>query len=194
MILIDNILISDDIVKEDFVCNLQKCKGACCWEGDFGAPLEDHEKELLDNEFEKIKPYLDQSHLDVIEKEGLYQYYDEPKEFGTSLMPDGSCVFLVKDELGFAHCGIEKAHQDDQTTFRKPVSCHLYPIRIEENAQNGFKSLAYDRWEICSNLCVSNKSVKVPLYQFVKDAIIRKYGEAFYEQLDHAAKHSKSIK
>lgn len=194
MILIDNIVVADDIAKEDFVCNIKKCKGACCWEGDFGAPLEEEEKEVLEEIYDKVMPYLAEENKSAIDKEGMYKYYDEPKEWGTNLLADGSCVFLVKNELGIAYCGIEKAHSDGKIEYKKPISCELYPIRIDDNAQNGFTKLEYDRWEICSNLCQTDKSVKVPLYQFVKNALVRKFGEAFYEQLDGAAKHSKSTK
>jgi len=194
MILIDNIVVADDIVKEDFVCNIKKCKGACCWEGDFGAPLEEDEKAILDNIYHKIEPYLSEENKEEREKSGLYKYYDEPKEWGTNLMQDGACVFLVKDKLGIAYCGIEKAHRDEKIDFKKPISCELYPIRIDDNAQNGFLNLIYDRWEICSNLCNADKSVKMPLYQFVQNALVRKFGNAFFEQLDGAAKHSKSTK
>ena len=187
-------MVSDDIVEEDFVCNISKCKGACCWEGDFGAPLEEDEKDILEEVYENVKPYLSDENQEVIEQEGLYKYYKEPKEFGTALMPDGACVFLVKNEIGIASCGIELAHRDKKIDFKKPISCELYPIRVENKSQNGFMNLIYDKWEICSNLCKKDRSVKVPLYQFVKNALVRKFGEAFYEQLDGAAKHSKSKK
>lgn len=194
MILIDNILISDDIVKEDFVCNIKKCKGACCWEGDWGAPLEEPEKEILEEIYPEVKPYLSDESKDQITKEGLYKYYEKPKDFGTGLMDDGACVFLVKNELGIASCGIELAHRDGKIEYKKPISCELYPIRVEDNSQNGFLHLIYDRWDICSNLCKKDKSVKVPLYEFVKNALTRKFGSSFYDQLDAAAKHSKSTK
>lgn len=194
MILIDNIIVADDIVEEDFVCNIKKCKGACCWEGDFGAPLEEEEMGILDAIYSQVAPYLPEANKQEIEKNGLYKFFDEPKEWGTNLMEDGSCVFLTKNELGISQCGIEKAHEDGKTTFKKPISCELYPIRVDDNAQNGFTKLEYDRWEVCSNLCQSNKSVKVPLYQFVKNALVRKFGSSFFEQLEGAAKHSKSRK
>lgn len=194
MILIDNIIVADEVVEEDFVCNISKCKGACCWEGDYGAPLEENEKEILVEIYEKVEPYLHQKNNDQIREEGLYKYYEKPKEYGTALMPDGACVFLVKNEIGIASCGIELAHKDKKIDFKKPISCELYPIRIDNNGQNGFLNLIYDKWDICRNLCKVDKSIKIPLYQFVKAALIRKFGKAFYEQLDGAAKHSKSTK
>lgn len=194
MILIDNIIVDRDVVEEDFVCNIKKCKGACCWEGDYGAPLEEEEKEILAEVYEEVKNYLPRANKAEIDKKGLYVYYQEPKEFGTSLMPDGACTFLVKDESGISYCSIEKAYRDGLIPWKKPISCELYPIRIEQNEQNGFEQLVYDRWDICSNLCDIKKDVKLPLFEFVKNAIIRKYGEEFYEQLEGAAKHSKSNK
>jgi len=194
MILIDNIIVADEVVEEDFVCNISKCKGACCWEGDYGAPIEDHEKEILVEIYDEVEPYLQQENKDQIKKEGPYTYYEKTKDHGTALMPDGACVFLVKNEIGTASCGIELAHRDKKIAFKKPISCELYPIRIDNNGQNGFMNLIYDKWEVCSNLCKVDKTVKIPLYQFVKDALIRKFGKAFYDQLDGAAKHSKSAK
>lgn len=194
MILIDNIIVSDEVVEEDFACNISKCKGACCWEGEYGAPLEDEEKEILVEIYSEVEPYLRQENIVRIAEEGLYTYYDEPKEYGTSLLEDGSCVFLVKNELGVASCGIELAHKDKKIAFKKPISCELYPIRIDNNAQNGFLNLIYDKWDICRNLCKVDKTLKIPLYQFVKDALIRKFGQGFYDQLDGVAKHSKSTK
>jgi len=194
MILIDNIIVSDEVVEEDFVCNIKKCKGACCWEGDYGAPLEEKEKGILEDIYEKVEPYLNQENKDQLAKKGPYEFNKEPKEYGTTLMPDGACVFLVKNEIGIASCGIELAYKDKKIDYKKPISCELYPIRVDKNAQNGFVNLIYDRWDICRNLCKVDKSVKLPLYQFVKNALVRKFGQAFYDQLDGAAKHSKSTK
>ncbi len=183
MLVVQGKLVQEDIVKEEFKCNLSACKGACCWEGDFGAPLEPAELHTLEAIYDKVKPYLTQEGKAAIEQEGLFVYYKENKEYGTPLVNGGACAYMTYDELGIARCGIEWAHRDGIIDFKKPVSCHLYPIRINENHQQGFDQLVYDRWDICSAACQKGKKEKVKVYEFAKEAIIRKYGEAFYEEL-----------
>lgn len=192
MIIIQDVIVSEDVTEKHFVCNLQACKGACCWEGDWGAPLEKAELQTLEHIYEDIKPFLSQAGIDVIEKEGFFLYYDEPKEYGTPLLDNGACAYMTYNETGIAQCGIEQAHKAGKTDFKKPISCHLYPIRVKENPQQGFESLQYDDWEICSAACSLGKKEQVPVYEFVKEAIIRKYGNEFYEALDAAVKRGKS--
>ena len=184
MFLIQEILVSDEIVQEEFACNLDACKGACCWEGDFGAPLETEELFVLEKIYESIKPFLSKKGIERIQEEGLYTYYKAPKEYGTSLMGDGACVFMTRDHLGIARCGIEQAYRAGVTDFIKPVSCHLYPIRVTENRKTGFVGLNYDRWNICSAACTKGKKEKIPVFVFVKQGIIRKFGEDFYQELE----------
>ena len=184
MFLIQEILVSDDIIQEEFACNLDACKGACCWEGDFGAPLESKELFILEEIYESIKPFLSEQGIETISREGLYTYYKGAKEYGTSLMDDGACVFMTRDKLGIARCGIEQAHRAGATDFMKPVSCHLYPIRVTEDRKTGFVGLNYDRWNICSAACTRGKKEKIPVFTFVKQGIIRKFGEDFYEELE----------
>lgn len=187
MIIVQDVLISEEIIEEQFMCNLDACKGACCWEGDYGAPLEDQEIEILEAEFPNIVPYLTEEGKQSIEKEGLYSFYKEEQDFGTPLLQNGACAYLTYDELGIAKCGIEKAFLAGATSFKKPISCHLYPIRIQSAAKTSYDLMNYDRWEICSAACTLGKKQKMPVYQFVKDALIRKYGKAFYEELDAVA-------
>ncbi|MEZ5040699.1 MAG: DUF3109 family protein [Saprospiraceae bacterium] len=187
MLVISDILVSNDIVEEQFVCNLNACKGACCWEGDWGAPLEAAELLLLGEIYDQIEPYLNPEGKAVLQEEGLFTYYEEAKEYGTPLLKNGACAYLVYDELGIAKCGIEQAYLDGATDFKKPISCHLYPIRVDENKETGFEALNYDKWDICSAACQLGKKEQVPVYKFVKEALIRKYGEDFYRELDAAA-------
>ncbi len=189
MIIIQDILVSDDIVAKQFHCNLSACKGACCWEGDYGAPLEDAELTILEADYEKIAPYLTEEGKAVIEREGKFTYYKEADENGTPLINNGACAYLNYTELGIAQCGIEQAHQAGATDFKKPISCHLYPIRVNASPKQGFEAINYDVWEICSAACQLGKEQQIPIYQFVKEALIRKYGEAFYEELDAAAQY-----
>ena len=189
MIIIQDILVSDDVIEKQFLCNLKSCKGACCWEGDWGAPLLEEEKAILDKVYPKIKSYLTEEGREVIEKQGAYVYNEEPAEFGTSLISNKACAFMTKDELGIAHCGIEQAHNDGVIEFKKPISCHLYPLRVSKDERIGFEALNYDRWDICNAACSLGKKEQLPVYIFVQDAIKRKYGDDFYDELHAAATH-----
>lgn len=189
MILIQEILISEEIITEHFACRLDKCKGACCIEGDYGAPLEAEEVEIMKEILPKVKPYLPKASIDKIDEEGFYVNNEEIKGAETHLMEDGACVFMGRDELGITFCGIEKAYYDKKIDWKKPVSCHLYPIRVTKNEATGFQALNYDRWDICQSACSAGKSEKIKIYEFVKGGLIRKYGESFYEELEAAADH-----
>ena len=188
MILINNIIVNDDVIEERFSCDLNACKGACCWEGDYGAPLSGEEIEILDKLDEIILPYLGDRSKDLLNNEGGTKYFDEAKMIGTNLHDDGACVYLAYKD-GISLCSIEQAWKDGKTEFRKPVSCHLYPIRIDKDDRTLFETMSYDKWDICSAACVKGEKEKIHVYEFAKDAIIRKYGEAFYEQLKEAVKN-----
>lgn len=187
MIIVQDKLVSDDIVTEQFVCNLKACKGACCWEGDYGAPLEAEELPVLRAIYEKVKPFLRPEGIAAIEAQGTAVWYEPAQEHVTPLLDDGPCAYMTYSELGVAQCGIEQAWKAGVVDFQKPISCHLYPIRVEKNESIGFEALNYDQWDICSAACSLGKKEAVPVYEFVKTALIRKYGEAFYEELDGAA-------
>lgn len=187
MLIVKDVLISDDLVTEQFHCALEACKGACCWEGDYGAPLEDEEIDLIEKALEKIKPYLSPKSIDLLAQSGFSEYYREIDETGTILHPDGACVFLTKSKDGGFRCGIELAWEAEEIGFRKPISCHLYPIRRKSNPELGFDALNYDRWDICNAACNLGKEMKIPLYKFCKSAIIRVYGIEFYDELESAA-------
>jgi len=187
MILIDEILISDAIVKKNFHCNLGACKGACCYEGDFGAPLEKEEQEFLSQPPVEIVELLSDEAKLKISAEGGIREFKEDKTIGTNLLEDGSCVFLYKNKIGISFCAIEKAYKEGSIKMNKPISCHLYPVRASKNEHTQFEALNYDEWDICSPACTLGDEMKIPIYKFVKDALIRKYGEDFYEALDGAA-------
>jgi hypothetical protein len=180
MIQVGEILVSDDIAAEEFVCNLTRCKGACCVEGEYGAPLEDDELPILREIYPRVKPYLSEAGIRSIEVKGAY-VLDEEGDFSTPTIGRAECAYSVYDEKGILKCGIEKAWSEGKTTFRKPISCHLYPIRITK--KKNFEAVNYHRWEVCSPACELGKSLKVPLYVFLKDALIRKYGEEWYRGL-----------
>lgn len=185
MIQIDNKLISEDIFSKHFVCDLTRCKGACCVEGDAGAPLEKEEAELLDTLVDKLRPYLRKEGLQAIEEQGAWTF--DPYDGGlvTPLVNGNECAYVIFDEKGITKCGIEKAYEDGAVEFHKPISCHLYPIRTTE--YSSFTALNYHEWPICAPACDLGKSLEVPVYKFLKTPLIRKYGEEFYETLSEAA-------
>ena len=189
MLIIQDKLISLDLVEEQFVCALDACQGACCWEGDYGAPLNQEEIDLLTEGLEQIKPYLSESGWATLEEKGIWEWFNKGKFKGTALQPDGACSFMTLDDHGTAQCGIERAFQSGDSSLQKPISCHLYPIRVSSEPELGFEALNYDRWDICSAACAKGKAHKVAVYQFAREALIRKYGAAFYEELDAAARH-----
>ena len=188
MIIIDDKLISDDIAEKNFVCNLSKCKGACCWEGDFGAPLSEDEIEIIAEHLGQFKDDLPLVSQKLLDQKPFHKLYDVPPFEGTAVLEDGACVFLIR-ENGIAQCGIEKANREGKIPLRKPISCHLYPIRVKTDEHTGIDLINYDKWDICSAACSLGDELKVPVYKFAKDALIRKYGKEFYEQLDETIQH-----
>lgn len=186
MIEIGNILVSDDVVKEQFVCDLDKCKGGCCEDGDAGAPMTVEETQKLDEVFDKVKPYLTAEGLNEIKKSGRY-FYD--KEFGwvTPTINGRICAYGHYDKKGIIKCGIEQAYLDGKTDWKKPISCHLFPIKTKKTRT--YEVVNYEPREVlCAPACVLGKKLKMPVYVFVKEALIRKFGNDFYDALDQAAK------
>jgi hypothetical protein len=186
MYFIQNVLISDEVMEANFHCDVAVCKGACCWEGDFGAPLEEHEIDILSNILEDIKPYLSPAGIEVLEAVGPAIYYDDMQKMGTPLYNGGPCAYLSIDQNGIAQCGIERAWADGKTTYQKPISCHLYPLRILATGTD-MEAINYDQWSICAPACKKGNAEQVSLVRFAKDALIRKYGVSFYEELEAAA-------
>lgn len=186
MYIIQEKLVSDEVFTQKFVCNLNACKGACCWEGDFGAPLEKEEVEILNDILPKVLPYLSDQSQERLLTKGVATWYREANEDGTTLMDDGACAFLTYEMNGVAKCGIEKAYEAGDINFKKPISCHLYPIRVNKVEGVDFEALNYDEWDICSAACDLGEALKVPVFQFVKEALIRNYGEDFYEEMEAA--------
>lgn len=191
MLVINDTLVSLDVVDSNFVCDLNACKGACCTEGDYGAPLKADEMDIITQYIDIIKDNLPERSQKILDTENGFTYFKEPKAWGTTCHDDGACIFLTKNELGIAICGIEKTYYEGKIPFKKPISCHLYPVRISKNEISGFEAWNYDRWDICSAACTKGDREKVPIYKFVKDAIIREKGQDFYDELDAAAEHMK---
>ena len=184
MIQIDDKLISEDLFSEEFVCNLAKCKGICCVDGDAGAPLDEDETKILDEIYPKIKSYLCPEGIQAIEEQGTYTL-DFEGDLVTPLVNNAECAYVIFDEKGYTKCAIEKAYEDGVIDWQKPISCHLYPIRITE--YSNFSAINYHEWDICSDACTLGKELGVKVYQFLKKPLIRKYGEEFYQTLSEAA-------
>lgn len=194
MLIIQDVLISDDVTEQKFICNLSACKGACCWEGDYGAPVTEEEVETIQSVLHLIKPNLSVESNQLLEEEGAFDVFAEDKWTGTRLHPDGSCVFMTFDDVGSAKCGIEKTKEQGTIDYKKPLSCHMYPIRVNKQEPLSFEAWNYDQWDICSPACTLGEQESVPVYQFLKDAIVRYKGSEFYEELHEAALHMQNEK
>ena len=180
MIDLGNTLISDEIREKFFVCDLEKCKGACCVEGDLGAPLNVDELQVLEEVYPEVRPYLSEQGVKEIENQGKY-ILDEEGDYSTPTINGKECAYAVYDDEGVLKCGIEQAYLDGKIDYKKPISCHLYPIRVTKYAE--FEALNYDNWHICSPACELGNKLGVPVYQFLKEPLIRKFGQEWYEQL-----------
>lgn len=187
MIIIEHTLVSDDLLEQHFVCDLNKCKGACCVGGDMGAPLEKNEISLIEKNLENIKPYMTPEGIRAIETQGLSITDPADNELTTPLINGKECAFTVfKNNI--ANCAIEMAWKDQKSDFQKPISCHLYPVRVTQ--YDGFEAVNYHKWDICSPACELGKQLKIPLYAFLEKALTRKYGVEWYMQLKYAAGES----
>jgi len=185
MIAIDNTLISEDVIDKKFVCDLQACKGACCVAGDSGAPLDKDELKILDKVLDKVKPYMVPKGIKAVEKHGTY-VVDEDGDYTTTLVsPKAECAFVYFDEKKTALCAIEKAYLEGKIDWKKPISCHLYPIRITQLKSH--EAVNYDKWDICKPACACGKKLDVPVYKFLKEPLIRKYGKEWFKKLDKSA-------
>ncbi len=178
-------IVSEEVIKKDFVCNLSACKGACCIDGDAGAPLDKEEIEMLEAIYPKVKPFLREEGIKAIEEQGTYITTEEG-ELETPLINNADCAYVVFDENEVAMCGIEEAYNQGEINWKKPVSCHLYPVRVSDYTE--FSAVNYHRWQICDDACELGKELGVPVYKFVKEALIRKFGEDWYMELEKVAK------
>ena len=190
MFQIGNAIVSDEVIEKEFVCNLTACKGQCCIDGDAGAPLDENEIEILDEIYETIKPYLRTEGIKAIEDQGKWVIGSDG-EYETPLINGGECAYVIFDG-NTALCAIEQAYNEGLVSWKKPISCHLYPIRIKEYSQ--FSAVNYNKWHICDDACTLGKELEVPVYRFLKEPLIRKYGEDWYKELslvaDEWQKHS----
>ncbi|MBT8284521.1 MAG: DUF3109 family protein [Flavobacteriaceae bacterium] len=182
-------LVSEEIIENDFVCNLTACKGACCVDGDAGAPLEENETQILRDIYHKVKPFLRQEGIEAIEEQGHY-VIGEDGEWETPLIGKQECAYTVFDEKGIAKCGLEEAYNKGVTSWKKPVSCHLYPVRVTE--YTNLTAVNYHKWQLCDPACDLGESLQVPIFKFVREALVRKFGENWYAELVEIANEHKS--
>jgi hypothetical protein len=186
MIAIDNTIVSEHLLDRKFVCDLSACKGECCVAGDSGAPLDKEELELLDKVYPKVKPYMNKKGIKAVDKHGTYEL-DSDGDYTTTLVaPGAECAFVIFDENNIAKCAIEQAYRDGVIDWQKPVSCHLYPVRITK--YKDYDAVNYHKWEVCKPACECGKKLDVPVYKFLKEPLIRKYGKDWYKQLELADK------
>lgn len=181
-------LVSEDIIETDFVCNLNACKGACCIDGDAGAPLDTEESEILKSIYPKVKPFLRDEGIKAIESQGVFITTAEG-ELETPLINGADCAYVFFDEKDRALCGIEEAYNQGEISWRKPLSCHLYPVRVKDYTE--FSAVNYHKWHICDDACTLGKELQLPIYKFVKEALIRKFGSDWYDALEKVALKAK---
>lgn len=186
MIIIDDILISEDILSKKFVCDLSQCKGGCCVEGDAGAPLEKHELAEVKKAFKKVKGEMSPVALAEVKKSGVY-LLDDDHTYVTPIIGDGICVYGYYNNKGVVKCLIEKAHNEGKLSFKKPISCHLFPVLHTKTESSEFINYQ-PRKELCAAACTLGDVLQVPVYEFLKEPLIRKFGEKFYDAMDHIAK------
>ncbi len=190
MIEIDNTIVSIDLFKEKFVCDLDSCKGACCVQGDSGAPLEKNELDILAEIYDKIKPFMRPEGISAVEEQGVY-IKDIEGDWVTPLVEGKECAYTVFDDKGIALCAIELAWKAGAIDFKKPISCHLYPVRLKE--YRDFTAVQYHRWDICSPACKLGEQLHIPLYKFLKEPLVRKFGSAWYKEMEAVAGALKDV-
>lgn len=184
MFIIGNTIVSDAIIEQNFVCNIEKCKGACCIEGDQGAPLDNEDIEQITENMMHIKPYMSDKGRKLLADKGFYET-DSDGDKVTTCLPTGECVFVVYDNVNLG-CAIQKANTEQKFDYPKPISCHLYPIRVSNFKQ--YDALGYHEWNLCSPACTLGNQLKVPVYKFLEEPLVRKYGQEWWDELHTIAK------
>ncbi len=184
MFLIQNTLVSLDVLEKEFCCDLDKCRGCCCIEGDAGAPISDEEVKQVEQILPLLLPDMTKQAREVVAKQGI-SYLDPSGERVTSIVNDKDCVFARTDHNGWCYCLIEKAYNDGRIPFKKPISCHLYPIRLTK--VGNYTGVEYHRWDICHCARQLGKKIHTPLYQFLREPLIRRFGQEWYNELELTA-------
>ena len=186
MIQIKDTLISDDIITECFVCDLSRCKGECCIAGDSGAPVGEEEKKTMEDILPHVLPYMTPEGRRTVELMGAWVVDSYDRSPVTPLIDGKECAYLIKNDEGISLCAIEQAYNDGKIRFKKPISCHLYPIRLSQIMS--YTALNYHRWEMCSDACVLGKKLGVPIYKFLKEPLTARFGKNWYAELELTAR------
>jgi hypothetical protein len=181
MVQIKDVVVTLDVFREKFLCNLEACKGKCCIEGDAGAPVEGEELMQLEKVLPIIWDSLSPQARKIINKQGVC-YKDKDEDLVTSIVDGKDCVFTCYNEKGHCHCAIEKAYRMGKIDFHKPISCHLYPIRIGKTGI--YKTVNYHRWHVCKAAVLQGEKENLPVYKFLREPLIRKFGEDWYAELE----------
>ncbi len=185
MVEVGKTIVAEEVFRNAFVCDLTACKGACCVEGDSGAPLSDEECGILESIQAAVDPYLNEEGRAAIQREGAWVIDGDGEKVTPLVSPGGACAYVVFDPKGTALCAIEQAHRDGAIGWKKPLSCHLYPIRV--TAYRAFDALNYDRWKVCDPACQLGDALKVPVYKFLQEPLVRAYGQPWYDELCEVA-------
>ncbi len=184
MFQIGKTIVSEDVLDKQFVCDLNACKGECCVSGDAGAPLDEEEVEILKEIYDKVKPFLRSEGVQAIEKQGTSIVTDSG-DLETPLINGKECAYVIFDDNKKALCGIEAAHREGVIDWKKPISCHLYPVRVQD--YSSFAAVNYHHWPICDDACALGKELQVPVYKFLKEPLERKFGSVWFEELSKVA-------
>jgi hypothetical protein len=184
-----NTLVSLDVLDTDFVCNLSACKGACCVEGESGAPLDAEEIEIIAENLEQIKPFMSRLGLKLLEQKGFWEK-DTDGDLVTNCLDGKACLFAI-NEGGIHKCSIEKSFLAGKIEFKKPISCHLYPVRLAKVGE--YMAINYSKWDVCDPACKLGASLQVPVYRFLKESLVRKFGQEWYDGLDEIAQEFNSV-
>ncbi len=182
----DNLLVSDDVFDQYFCCDCDQCGGICCVEGDSGAPLEKEECDLLEKEWEVYQPYMQRAGIEAVTQQGAW-VEDCDGDRVTPLIKGRECAYAFF-ENGACMCAIERAWSRGDTTFRKPISCWLYPIRVQKIDKDTL-ALNYHRWYLCHQACDKGQALGIKVYQFLKEPLIKRFGEEAYRAMEQAAAH-----
>ena len=180
LVQIEDIILSTELFERKFVCDLNACKGACCIQGDSGAPLTVEEVDKLEEIYDLVVPYMRPEGIAAVEEQGVF-YMDFSNEPATTLVNGAECAFVYFDEQGITKCAIEKANLEGKTDWKKPISCHLYPIRVKQMGE--MTALNYSQWDICEPACACGESLNVPVFRFLKEPLIRAFGQPFYDDM-----------
>lgn len=186
MLIIGNTIVSENVADRCFCCDLGRCKGQCCVEGDCGAPLLESEIPVLGRVLPEVRPYMTKEGLEVVEREGV-SALDNAGEPCTPLVNNRECAYVAWGEDGTAFCAIEQAYRDGRIDFKKPVSCHLYPIRVDDFGE--FTAVNYHEWDVCRCAVAKGRETGIPLYQYLKEPLVRRFGQEWYDELVDACEY-----